>query len=195
MALWRSDLSQKRPLPVPACGHRTATPQDCDQAARALRPYTNTRAKKERVEVQSEALGRPRTGAPWQCCCARAGFPLHLCTKYFTHSFTKVTEEGSQTNKLLQGPLQHPESTPAHLHSLWVTSNWWILKQKWDEGHFLWTVLLQLRTAKNKLSKKVSAYNDLHYKCNEISRRKWVAQRDPFISFFRESLSSWFLML
>jgi len=54
MLLWRPDLSQKCPLSVPACVHRTATPQDSNQVARALRTYTNIRAKKERMEVGRE---------------------------------------------------------------------------------------------------------------------------------------------
>lgn len=54
MLFQRPALSQKFPLPVPACSHRTATGQDCNQASRALRPYTNTRAKKESAEGESE---------------------------------------------------------------------------------------------------------------------------------------------
>ena len=40
LLLRRPALSQKCPLLVPACGHRTATQQDYDQGARAIRPYT-----------------------------------------------------------------------------------------------------------------------------------------------------------
>ena len=40
LLLPRPALSQKCPLPVPVCGHRTATQQVYDQAARAIRPYT-----------------------------------------------------------------------------------------------------------------------------------------------------------
>ena len=40
LLLRRPALSQKCPLLVPACGHRTAMQQDYNQAARAIRPYT-----------------------------------------------------------------------------------------------------------------------------------------------------------
>ena len=79
--LWRPALSQKCPLPVPVCGHRTTTQQDSDQAARALRPDTNTRDQKESVEVKREE--------PWKGkrCCFLAVLPcwdycpLQLCTQ------------------------------------------------------------------------------------------------------------------
>ena len=53
----RPALSQKCPLPVPACGKRTATQQDYDQATRAIRPYTKPEgSERERGSEKRTAL-------------------------------------------------------------------------------------------------------------------------------------------
>ena len=62
LLLWRPALSQKCPLLVPACGHRTATQQDYDQAARAIRPYTKPegsereRGSEKRMALEDQVL-------------------------------------------------------------------------------------------------------------------------------------------
>ena len=58
--LQRPALSQRCPLPVPACGHRTATQQDYDQAARAIRPYTKPEGS------ERECGSEKRTGLDYQ---------------------------------------------------------------------------------------------------------------------------------
>ena len=105
MLLWTSALSQKCPLLVPACWHKTATQQDYDQAASALRPYTNTKAQKERVEVENEHLGKTKR----RCCLAvllcRDSSPPPLHTGTGSAAPEKVLQKRSWTNKSLQGPL------------------------------------------------------------------------------------------
>jgi len=102
MLLWRSDYSQKCPLPVSACSHRTAAPQDCNQVARALRPYTNTRAKKESAEEGSEMLWEDQA-LLFHGSTALLGFflppPLHTGTH--TEVLGKDSKAGSRKNKTL----------------------------------------------------------------------------------------------
>ncbi|KAK4805998.1 hypothetical protein QYF61_006975 [Mycteria americana] len=97
--LWRPALSQKCPLPVPACGHRTATQHGCDQAARALRPYTNTRDQKESVEVEREEPWKSKCWCSWQCCHAGTLVPSNSAHKNSPCSSKMALEEGSQEEK------------------------------------------------------------------------------------------------
>ena len=106
MLLRTSALSQKCPLLVPACWHRTAAQQDYDQAASALRPYANTKAQKESVGVEREQLGKDQVLVLPGSVAVLALFsppPLHTGTALAAPE--KVSEKGSQTNKSLQGPV------------------------------------------------------------------------------------------
>ena len=130
MLLRASALSQKRPLLVPACWHRSAAQQDNDQAASALRPYANTKAQKESVGVEREQLGKDQVLVLPGSVAVLALFsrpPLHTGTALAAPE--KVSEKGSQTNKSLQGPvfsLKHREHGSS-LHNLWVTQDRQIL--------------------------------------------------------------------
>ena len=130
MLLRASALSQKCPLLVPACWHRSAAQQDNDQAASALRPYTNTKAQKESVGVEREQLGKDQVLVLPGSVAVLALFsrpPLHTGTALAAPE--KVSEKGSWTNKSLQGPvfsLKHREHGSS-LHNLWVTQDRQIL--------------------------------------------------------------------
>ena len=105
MLLRTSALSQKCPLLVPACWQRSATQQDYDQAASALRPYTNTKAQKESVGVERKQLGKDQVLVLPGSVAVLALFsppPLHTGTAL---AAPEVSEKGSQTNKSLQGPV------------------------------------------------------------------------------------------
>ena len=67
----RLPLSQKCPLPVPVCSHRTATQQENDQGARAIRPYT--KPKRSKRECGSEK----RTALEDQVLPGSAAMPGH----------------------------------------------------------------------------------------------------------------------
>ena len=99
MLLWRLALSQKCPLPVPACGKRTPMQQDCDQDARALRPYTSTRAEKKRVEMESKQLRKDQALVLPGSAAVQGHFsppPLHTGTAPVAPE--KVSREGFQAS-------------------------------------------------------------------------------------------------
>ena len=97
LLLWRPALSQKCPLPVPACSHRTAMQQECDQAARALRPYTKLKGSErecgseKRTSLEDKVL---MAGLPcWD------SLPIHICTQELSLQVHKISEERSQKKK------------------------------------------------------------------------------------------------
>lgn len=104
MLLWRPPLSQKCPLPIPVSNHKPATPQDCDQAARALRSYSNTRAQKKRVEVEREQLRNTKLWYSLAVLPCQESLPFHLCMQELSCSSKNALEEGCQKKKFTAGP-------------------------------------------------------------------------------------------
>ena len=94
------------PVACPCLLALTAAQQDYDQAASALRPYTNTKAQKESVGVEREQLGKDQVLVlPGSVAVLALFSPPPLPTGTALAAPEKVSEKGSPRNKSLQGPV------------------------------------------------------------------------------------------
>ena len=117
--LRRPALSQKCPLPVPACGHRTATQQDYNQGARAIRPYTKPKGS------ERECGSEKRTALEDQVLPGSAAMLGHTSpspphTAIVPAAPKRSCSKDLRKEKVTAGPFilfKHTDSTAPHLHS------------------------------------------------------------------------------